>query len=123
MMSNRYRGETLLEIGGKERVLRFTWDAIARLRSAHGEDFDRMIVRAIDSKDVTFLAEVIGVAAGMDPAEVMAGSPPLVLAGNAIVEALRHSYHGQEGKTENPPAARRLATWWKLLMRRLSGLE
>ncbi len=122
MMPNRYRGETLLEIGGQERVLRFTWDAIAKLRGAHGEDFDKLIIMAVDSKDVTFLAEVIAAATGMEPAEVMAGSPPLVLAGRAIVEALRHSYHGQEGKPENPLEARRPATWWKWLMRRLSGL-
>lgn len=125
MMENKYRGEQVLVIGGKEQTLRFTWDAIARLRSEHGEDFDRLIMTAIDSKDVAFLAGVIAVATGLTPKEVMAGSPPLITTGKAMAAALRYAYHGREGKTEsqNPPAARRLATWWNWLMRRLSGLD
>lgn len=122
-MMNKYRGEEPLVIGGQEQTLRFTWDAIAKLRSEHGEDFDRKIMTAIDAKDVVFLSEVIAVATGMEPAAVMAGSPPLVLAGKAIVNALRYAYHGREGQPENPRVARRLATWWNWLMRKLSGRE
>lgn len=121
-MMNLYRGEIPLLIGDKEYVLRFTWDAIAKLRSEHGEDFDQRIIGAIDSKDVAFLAGVIAVAAGLEPAEVMAGSPPLVTAGKAVVAALRHAYHGREGTPANPLEARQPATWWSRLMRRLSGL-
>jgi hypothetical protein len=122
MIANRYRGEQPLQIGERECSLRFTWDAIARLRSEYGEDFDRKIIAAIDTKDVAVLAEVIAVGTGLTAHEVMAGSPPLTLAGRAIVDGLRYAYHGQEGQPANPKEARQPATWWSRLMRRLSGL-
>jgi hypothetical protein len=122
MIANRYRGEQPLQIGERECVLRFTWDAIARLRSEYGEDFDKKIIMAITTTDVAMMAEVIAAATGLTAHEVMAGSPPLVVAGKAIAAGLRYAYHGQEGQPANPKEARQPATWWNRLMRRLSGL-
>lgn len=126
MTGNPYRGEVTLDVGGETVTLRFTWDAIARLRQALGEDYDTVITQAFNTQDVESIAHVVSIGSvdDLDPAAVMAASPPVIPTINACLDAIHRAYYGPDGPPEaldeNPRKAR-AATWWRRLTARLFG--
>ena len=121
-MLNPHRGET--EVPGIG-VIRFDWDAIARLVDEFGAGFDSVISQAIVEADVEVLAKTVAIGAvdAITPEFVADVSPPITPTANAIMKALNLAFHGTEGapaaeRDENPPPWTLLVRGVKRLLRR-----
>lgn len=95
-MDNRYSGKVDLEIAGRKHVLHFTWEALAKLKTEFGSDYNGVIGRACLEGDPDVLARAL--ACGLSPAvgfdEIRAASPPLFYAAAKVDTALKYAYFG-----------------------------
>ena len=105
-MVNERRGEVGLEIDGQNRPLVFDWDALARLETELGSDFDVKIAQAGYDLDLGILASVLAVGLQREwpevtPEIIKQAGPPLVRVIEALGQALNLAFYGS---TEAPPA-------------------
>lgn len=113
-MLNERRGEVGLEIDGKMRSLVFDWDALARLETEIGADFDVKIAQAGYDLDLKILA--IALAVGfkrnwpeVTPELIMKVGPALVRVIEALGQALNLAFYGSMEVPKapvNPPMNR-----------------
>lgn len=99
-------------------VLVFKWDAIARLISELGPDWEQKIARVPANHDLSTLAVAVAVGTGKSYDEIMELSPPIFPTITATVAALNLAFHGKRESpqvaAENPPrpkTLRRLISW------------
>lgn len=120
MIINRHRGEVGLEVGGEVRAVRYGWGGVALLQSQLGDDWDQKIAEAAVTTKVEVIAQALAIGLQdawpeVTPAKLIALSPPLGPAVQAINQALQLTFHGPRGVAqENPP---------KLLARLRAGLS
>lgn len=120
-MTNPYKGEATVEIGGKRLALRFTWDTIARIKNELGADALGIVLGG-DSPEV--MAKLLALALqeakpGITAADIMKASPPYVPTIQAIKTASDLFYWGPAGAPDDLPQnpLRRMATKLKQLLR------
>lgn len=126
-MDNRYTGAVEIVIAGKTHVLRYDWDALAKLKTEFGKDYNEVLGVACREGDTDVLARAL--MAGLSPAvgldDIKKASPPLLVVTVAIDTALKYAYFGSK---EIPPLAgnpleRPKETLLSSLLRRLFGRE
>lgn len=123
VVDNAHRGELTIEIDGDAHVLRFTWDAIARLQEAFGERYDQALTKAFHAQNVEVVAQVVSIGTGgsVSPEQVREASPPLVHAIGACMDALHRAYYGADGPpTEDDSEGKRMtrSMWWQKVIGR-----
>ena len=101
MAANPYRGEVEIKMGGEDFILRFDWNALARLREKYGQKYEEKVNQAFHVLAVADLAEIaaIGLAGhheGITPDKVMELSPPVLPFYRALQEAFLLSLLGPE---------------------------
>ncbi len=114
-MLNERRGEVGLEVDGEQRSLVFDWDALARLETELGSDFDVKIAQAGYNLDLPVLATALAIGfkrnwPEVTPDLVKKAGPPLVRVIEALGQALNLAFYGStEAPTApvNPPTNRR----------------
>ena len=116
--ANKYVGEVSLDIAGKKYILRYDWNAIGKLKTKFGPDFDQKISRASIESDMVIMAVVLAIGLerhhpGKLPVEkIIDLSPPVVPVVDAINKAIVYAYHGTTEVSaqpeENPMMAVRL---------------
>lgn len=106
MAVNQYRGEVAVEIGGEMRVLRFSWDALARAKADVGDQ----LFNAVVDMDFDLMARLL--TAGLAEAwpevtadEIRSLSPPVLVIQQALIQALNLAFYGsKEGPAAKPSA-------------------
>lgn len=106
-MANEYRGEVSLWIGDELYVMRYSWAALAELKSAFGDEYEQRIIRAGIERDVEVLAEAMAIAMreynpDITKADVMEMSPPFAKSFDSIMQCLTMAYHGVKELPEEP---------------------
>lgn len=93
MPDNQYRGEQTVPGLG---VLKYDWDAIARLIDAFGQSFDSKLSEAMVANDLDAIAIAVAIGLGgeMTADDVKRASPAIVPTVNAVMLALNLSFHG-----------------------------
>jgi len=128
---NKHKGEVTIEIAGDSYQVAFTWDAVARLSSVFGNDFDGEVADAIKNADVKALSVILSLSMTPEqtPEWIMEQSPPIAIVGDAINRALTIAFLGPglekepEGdKPENPLTGSLLPTMWQAGLGSLLGL-
>ena len=120
-MNDRYAGIVTFDIAGQRSVLRYDWQALARLRTEFGKDYNEVVGRACQEGDPDVLARAL--ACGLVPAvgaeEVLKASPAMLKVTSAIDLALKYAYFGAEEVPDigEDPTQRPRGT----LLRRLFG--
>lgn len=118
---NPVTGEKILEIGGRELVMRFDWRALSEVEKKFGDK-----PNLFDPETVAAVAE-----AGLRPRHpdmtakrIIELSPPLVPFANAVQTALQWAYFGAEAvpkleEGSKKKSLRRGDGLWKRIARRL----
>jgi len=125
MIGNKYRGQVYVEIGGNQKQMKFTWDAIGKLQSKFGLQYNQVLSEAIEQQDVKKLATIIGIGTGLPAKNIMDDSPPILPMAKSVLLAIDYAYYGPDGppeeeESENPPQAW-IVTLWRKLTRPLFG--
>ena len=102
-MSNPYKGDVDLDIGGKRHTIRFDWQAISELKANHGPDILKTMIADPDPK---LLAPITALALqahhqGMTAEDVYKASPPIFPLIRALDQSLAFAYFGYEGVEES----------------------
>ncbi len=116
-MRNERRGEIALDVAGESRLLVFDWNALARLESELGEDFDQKIAQAGYKMDLGTLAIALAVGFTKHWPEVTAQliteeAPPVIKTMEVLGKALNLAFYGSEEApeaVENPPEMSRIS--------------
>jgi hypothetical protein len=115
MTANAHKGEVSLLLGGKEHIVLYDWNALAKVQAQLGTDFDRKLAEATTQMNVAVLADVLSAGLerhnAMTADEIKAASPPVMDVVMAIIKAMNIAFHGtttpaKEAKAdaeENPP--------------------
>lgn len=119
-MANVYRGETLLEMGGQTRTLRYSWSAILALRTEFGDGFDSALTEAMVGMDLERVATALAIGLqedwpGVTASDIMQASPAVSPALNALSLALGRALHGPEGAPPERPENPLRAAWRRLI--------
>ncbi len=121
-MTNTHVGEATLTLDGKEYILVYDWDAIARLQSSLGKDFDQKIAQASIDVNLEVIAQTLSIALikrnPLTVEEIKALSPPILEVTSALGRALNLAFYGKETleqevaaqQPENPPLETSLKT-------------
>ena len=119
MLTNGYNGEASLVVPGRgECRVRYSWDAIARLKTDLGDDWDTAISKAMLAADLDVIAKAlaIGLREGwpdVTPDAVKAANPPIALAYSAVRQALNLAFLGTveapAAPDQNPPKRGQIA--------------
>jgi len=101
-MANRNRGHTSIEMGGREYTLIFDWDALAQLREHYGSSYESAMTKACLENNTTELARILEIGLRAQNSEltkesIKEMSPPVLVVGGAIVDALNVAYYGPTG--------------------------
>jgi hypothetical protein len=116
-MINKITGEQGVEIGGREYVLRYDWQALSDVEQAHGGEpnlFDPAIVASVASFGLRKRHPE------MTADKIMELSPPLVPFAQAVQAALQWSYFGPDAVPDAQGAKKKSMTtggFWKRLRR------
>ena len=110
-MDNEPRGEVSLKLDGKARTLVFDWDALARLKTELGSDFDVKIGQAGYDFDLDVLALALAIGLRrhwpeVTPEMVKVAGPSLVEVIDKLRQALNLAFYGSKEapiSTVNPP--------------------
>ncbi len=113
-MDNEPRGEVSLKLDGKARTLVFDWDALARLKTELGADFDVKIGQAGYDFDLDILAVALAIGLrrhwpDVTPEAVKAAGPSLVEVIDTLRQALNLAFSGSKeapAPAVNPPSRR-----------------
>lgn len=112
-----------LSHAGRTAVLRFTWRALQVLQRDWGDDWRDRISTTLEKERIDDLSALVALLSGMSQDEVMDWSPPLVLAGQACLDAYmilklgRKDAEAGETAAENPrmslPLLSRMSAVWR----------
>lgn len=97
---NGYSGDVPFDCGGKVLTLRYDWAALAAIKTKFK---DQHAFELIENNDLDIIAEVAAIGLqchhkGMTAKDVIALSPPVMLFGRALVQALNFAYWGPTGE-------------------------
>ena len=115
MRKNAYTGEVILPLPGEgDLVIRFTWRAIAALRSRYGEDWEVKFRLALNGANTQELAFLLATTAGKSEAYWLDKSPPLLPLCEALNAALEIAFLGAGDLPERPRTALQwLTQFWR----------
>ena len=120
-MMNRMNGEQPVMIGGREYMLRFTWDVLARIKAEFGDGYEQRIFTAVNEHDLDQIAVIVSLASNgaITVEDVRASSPPIIQTVEAIMSALKYAFNGEEGPSAKKKATLTglIATWLSALLR------
>lgn len=97
-MINKYTGEATLKIKGKDHIVFYGWDQIAKLKSVFSQE---QINDVIDGNDCALLAEMLAVGLqkhhpDVTAAKIKENAPPIYEAITAVGLAIRFAYFGPD---------------------------
>ena len=102
---NAHKGDVTLKIAGKRNVLRYDWEAIGKLKSELGSEFDREIARAAMEIDLPVIAKALAIglerhhSGELTEKKIVKISPAVSPTTEAVNRAISFAFHG----TEEPP--------------------
>jgi hypothetical protein len=111
---NKITGEVPVEIGGREYVLRFDWQALADVEQAHGGSPN------LFAPDVVASVAAFGLRKRhpeMTAQRIKDASPPLIPFANTVQMALQWAYFGPDGVpdgTKKKPSMTLRGLWMRL---------
>lgn len=96
---NKYLGEVVLNIGGKEARLVYDWRALSEIQTKHGASILKDLFKGVSPDTI---ADILAIGFRKHNPEVTAAaildaSPPFVPMVQAIDKALSFSYFGADG--------------------------
>ncbi len=112
-----------MRIGERDVEIRYSWGAISLLRAQWGEGYITRMATSLESRDLEAIAFAIaaGSAGAVSAAEVLAESPPIVPAIEAVRDAWVIAHYGPEGFREPRPQKGGRQNRFTRFWRRLSG--
>ena len=124
---NKYAGDVVLVMTGKKYVLRYDWEAIGKLVTVLGKDFEQEMGRAAVEMDLPVIAKALSIGllchqpGELTDLDIMEMSPPLVAVHDAINRAITLAFHGttEVPVDENPPRAARVLRWLTTPLRKI----
>lgn len=133
MSGNRYQGDVTLKMGGRKYLLRYDWEAIGKLKTELGSNFDEIIAAASMEMDLPVIAKALAIGLerhhqGEVTAEkIISMSPPVVKVTDVLNGAITKAFYGDKLPTEltdeNPTIAARLKNLILTLFRKRSKLH
>lgn len=108
--ANKHRGDIVIEMDRKKYVLRYDWEAVGKLITDLGPDFDEKIAKATIQMDLSVIAEtlVIGLQrhhpGKLTAKDIIGLSPPIVSTTDAVNKAISLAFYGttEAPKVRNP---------------------
>lgn len=93
---NAYRGEGCFTVEERPYLVSFTWDRLAQLKTALGDDYRVKLSRAATDADLEVLATALSISTGgeLTVAEVQGASPPVFDVINAVLEGISRAFYG-----------------------------
>ena len=127
-IANKYKGDTVLDIGGKKYTLRYDWNAIGMLVTELGKGFEQKIIDAALEMDMPVLAKALAIglerhhAGELTDKDIARISPPIVAVFDAVNRAISLAFYGkaEAPADENPTIPERLLRLAKILSGRHS---
>lgn len=99
--ANKYTGEVAVQIGKRNCILVFDWDAVSALHTQYEADLKGGLLDATKINDPKKLADIMAIGLqrhqpGMTGADVCAASPPLLLMKKQLDSAIAFAYFGPD---------------------------